>query len=94
MNPKVEKKIPVSSKLIDYFNKQPRLGTLSTASKDGKANSAYFGSPFMIDEKTIIPLPLEDAGGLMSQGDLARRKPTELRQRPGMLSMRTADRQL
>jgi hypothetical protein len=37
-----------------YFNKQPRLGTLSTSSKDGKVNSAYFGSPYMIDEKTII----------------------------------------
>ena len=44
----------MSSKLMDYFNKQPRLGTLSTASKDGKVNSAYFGSPYMIDEKTII----------------------------------------
>jgi hypothetical protein len=37
-----------------YFNKQPRLGTLSTASKDGKVNSAYFGSPHMVDEKTIL----------------------------------------
>ena len=44
----------MSSKLMDYFNKQPRLGTLSTASKDGKVNSAYFGSPFMVDDKTII----------------------------------------
>ncbi len=44
----------MSSKLMDYFNKQPRLGTLSTASKDGKVNSAYFGSPYMMDEKTII----------------------------------------
>ena len=44
----------MSSKLMAYFNKQPRLGTLSTSSKDGKVNSAYFGSPYMIDEKTII----------------------------------------
>jgi hypothetical protein len=44
----------MSSNLMDYFNKQPRLGTLSTASKDGKVNSAYFGSPYMVDEKTII----------------------------------------
>jgi hypothetical protein len=44
----------MSSKLMDYFNKQPRLGTLSTASKDGKVNTAYFGSPYMVDEKTII----------------------------------------
>jgi len=42
------------SNLTAYFNKQPRLGTLSTSSKDGKVNSAYFGSPYMIDEKTII----------------------------------------
>jgi hypothetical protein len=39
---------------MDYFEKQPQLGTLSTSSKDGKVNSAYFGSPYMIDEKTII----------------------------------------
>ena len=44
----------MSSKLMAYFNKLPRLGTLSTSSKDGKVNSAYFGSPYMIDEKTII----------------------------------------
>ena len=44
----------MSSKLMDYFNKQPRLGTLSTSGKDGKVNTAYFGSPYMVDEKTII----------------------------------------
>ena len=44
----------MSSKLMEYFNKQPRLGTLSTAGKDGKVNAAYFGSPFMPDERTIV----------------------------------------
>jgi len=44
----------MSSKLMDYFNKKPRLGTLSTSSKDGKVNAAFFGSPYMVDEKTII----------------------------------------
>ena len=44
----------MSKELMDYFNKQPRLGTLSTADKDGKVNSAYFGSPRMVDEKTIV----------------------------------------
>jgi hypothetical protein len=39
---------------MEYFNKQPRLGTLSTSSKDGKVNSAYFGSPYMVDEKTVV----------------------------------------
>jgi hypothetical protein len=44
----------MSPKLMDYFNKQPRLGTLSTSGKDGKVNVAYFGSPRMVDEKTVI----------------------------------------
>jgi len=44
----------MSEKLIEYFNKKPRLGTLSTADKAGKVNSAYFGSPKMVDEKTIF----------------------------------------
>ena len=44
----------MSEALIKYFNKQPRLGTLSTADKSGKVNSAYFGSPRMVDEKTIF----------------------------------------
>jgi hypothetical protein len=42
----------MSSKLVEYFNKQPRLGSLSTASKGGKVNAATFGSIRMIDEKT------------------------------------------
>ncbi|MGB5750309.1 MAG: pyridoxamine 5'-phosphate oxidase family protein [Desulfobacterales bacterium] len=44
----------MSEKLIEYFNKQPRLGTLSTSDKTGKVNSAYFGSPRMVDDKTIF----------------------------------------
>ena len=44
----------MSGKLMEYFNKQPRLGTLSTAGKNGKVNVAYFGSPRMIDEKTVL----------------------------------------
>lgn len=44
----------MSTKLMDYFNKQPRLGCLSTANKAGKVNVAYFGSPRMVDEKTIV----------------------------------------
>lgn len=39
---------------MDYFNKQPRLGVLSTASKDGKIDAAVFGSPMMVDEKTVV----------------------------------------
>jgi len=44
----------MNEKLMEYFNKQPRLGTLSTASKDGKVNVAYFGSPRMTDPKTVF----------------------------------------
>lgn len=46
--------LDMTSKLMDYFNKQPRTGVLSTASKDGKVDSALFGSPNMIDEKTVV----------------------------------------
>ena len=44
----------MSAKLMEYFNKQPRLGTLSTAKKAGNVNVAYFGSPRMVDEKTVF----------------------------------------
>jgi len=39
---------------MEYFNKQPRLGILSTASRDGNVDSAVFGSPRMTDEKTVV----------------------------------------
>lgn len=42
------------SQLMDYFNKQPRIGTLSTAGADGKVDVAVFGSPRMTDEKTVV----------------------------------------
>jgi hypothetical protein len=48
------KEVLMSSNLMDYFNKMPRLGCLSTSNKEGKVNVAYFGSPRMIDDKTII----------------------------------------
>lgn len=44
----------MSKELMEYFNKQPRLATLSTADKNGNVDSAYFGSPRMIDEQTIV----------------------------------------
>jgi len=37
----------MSKKLMKYFNKQPRLGCMSTSGKDGKVNVACFGSPHM-----------------------------------------------
>jgi len=44
----------MASKLMDYFNKSPRTGTLSTADNAGNVDSAIFGSPRMTDEKTVI----------------------------------------
>jgi hypothetical protein len=44
----------MSKELMEYFNKQPRMATLSTADSNGNVDSAYFGSPRMIDEKTIV----------------------------------------
>ena len=44
----------MTSSLMEYFNKGPRLGILSTSSKDGRVDSALFGSPRMIDEKTVV----------------------------------------
>jgi len=40
--------------LMTLFNKQPRIGTLSTANKVGDVNVAVFGSPQMIDENTVV----------------------------------------
>ena len=39
--------------LMEMFNKQPRIGTLSTADSEGNVNVAVFGSPHMIDENTV-----------------------------------------
>ena len=44
----------MSEELMEYFNKQPRLGTLSTANKEGKVDVAYFGSAQMTDENTVV----------------------------------------
>jgi hypothetical protein len=44
----------MSKALMEYFNKQPRLGVLSTSNKAGEIDSAYFGSARMIDESTVI----------------------------------------
>ena len=44
----------MSAKLMEYFNKQPRLGVISTSSKDGKVDSAVYGSPQMVDKETVI----------------------------------------
>ncbi|NIO03722.1 MAG: pyridoxamine 5'-phosphate oxidase family protein [Proteobacteria bacterium] len=40
--------------LMELFNKWPRIGTLSTANKEGDVNVAVFGSPRMVDENTVV----------------------------------------
>ena len=40
--------------LMELFNKKPRIGSLSTANREGEVNVAVFGSPRMIDENTIV----------------------------------------
>lgn len=42
------------SKLMEYFNKQPRIGVLSTSNGSGAVDAAVFGSPQMVDEKTVV----------------------------------------
>lgn len=40
--------------LMEMFNKQPRIGVLSTSDSKGNVNVAVFGSPQMIDENTVV----------------------------------------
>jgi predicted pyridoxine 5'-phosphate oxidase superfamily flavin-nucleotide-binding protein len=40
--------------VMEMFNKRPRIGTLSTANKNGDVNVAVFGSPQMMDENTVV----------------------------------------
>jgi len=42
----------MASKLVEYFNKQPRLGCLSTADRDGRVDAAHIGSIRLLDDKT------------------------------------------
>jgi hypothetical protein len=49
-----ERGIIMSSKLVEYFNKQPRIGMISSSGRDGKVDVAVMGSPQMTDEKTVV----------------------------------------
>jgi hypothetical protein len=44
----------MSGKLTEYFNKSPRIGSLSTADASGKVDAAIFGSPRMIDDHIVV----------------------------------------
>jgi hypothetical protein len=38
----------MTGKLVEYFNKQPRLGVISTSNRDGLVDCAVYGSPQMM----------------------------------------------
>lgn len=44
----------MSSKLVEFFNKQPRLGALATSDRSGRVNVAYFNSLRMLDDRTVV----------------------------------------
>lgn len=44
----------MTDRLMEYFNRQPRLGIISTSNRNGAVDCAVYGSPQMIDEKTVI----------------------------------------
>jgi hypothetical protein len=44
----------MNAKLMEYFNKQPRMGCLSTSGKNGEVDVACFGSPRMVDDRTVV----------------------------------------
>lgn len=52
-NSRYEERV-MSESLMEYFNKQPHLGVLSTSNKAGEVDSAYFGSSRMIDGSTMM----------------------------------------
>lgn len=44
----------MTSNLVEYFNKQPRILTISTADRNGTVDVAAVGSPQMVDERTVV----------------------------------------
>mgnify|MGYP001160712823 FL=1 len=44
----------MAKSLMEYFNREDRLGVLATSAQSGEVDCAYFGSPRMLDESTVI----------------------------------------
>ena len=44
----------ISKKIMEIVNKPGRIGTLATADKQGMPNVAYFGSPRLSEDGTIV----------------------------------------
>ena len=46
--------VDISKEIVEIVNKPGRIGTLGTANKQGQPNVAYFGSPRLMEDGTII----------------------------------------
>jgi hypothetical protein len=46
--------VDISKEIVEIVNKPGRIGTLGTADKQGQPNVAYFGSPRLMEDGTII----------------------------------------
>jgi hypothetical protein len=46
--------VEISKEIIEIVNKAGRIGTLGTANKMGQPNVAYFGSPQLAEDGTIV----------------------------------------
>ena len=44
----------ITKEIADVVNKPGRVGTLATADKSGQPNAAYFGSPRLSDDGTLV----------------------------------------
>lgn len=46
--------VDISKELVETVNKPGRIGILGTADSQGRPNAAYFGSPRLMDDGTIV----------------------------------------
>lgn len=44
----------ITKEIIEVVNKPGRVGTLGTANKSGQPDVAYFGSPRLLDDGTLV----------------------------------------
>ncbi|MDH7593166.1 MAG: pyridoxamine 5'-phosphate oxidase family protein [Methanomicrobiales archaeon] len=44
----------MAATLMDYFNRQPRIGVLVTSSREGRVDCAVIGSARMLNEETVV----------------------------------------
>jgi hypothetical protein len=49
-----EEMVDISKELVEVVNKPGRIGILGTADNQGQPNAAYFGSPRLMDDGTLV----------------------------------------